>query len=87
MEFHLFEFRWRQFPGLVENVFRYCEFTHIMEQCSRLNGLDQFFICNADAFGQPHRVRLNAPNMPMGDLVLRVDRHCQRFDGRQVQSV
>src|SRR5206468_5566927 len=73
MQFHFFELSWRQWTGFIQNILRYGELSHVVQQCG---GFDCLYLC---VVGQSHRpcqtdsINLHSSNMAMCDLVLRVD--------------
>ena len=54
------------------------------KQGRSFNCLDLRFVVNAHRSGKSDCQTLHAPNMSMGNLIFRVDRHRQRFDCRKV---
>src|SRR2546426_9461865 len=79
VQLHFFELGVRKLPRLVQNVFRYSEFAHVVEECRRFDRLDQSLITNANLTCKPRRIKLYPPNVTMRDLVFHVDRHRQRL--------
>src|SRR5262245_30589457 len=81
MRFHLLEFGWGQSAGLIEDIFRHRELSHVMKQRGSFNGSYLGRILYANSASQADCVVLNSPNVTMRDLILCVDGHSQRLDG------
>src|SRR5438874_8783525 len=77
---HLFEFRRCEWTGLVEYVLWDGELSHVMEQRCRFDRADLFSVSHTNGSLQTDRVSLKTSNMAMGNLILIVYCHCQRFD-------
>src|SRR4026208_457995 len=58
-----------------------------MKKCGSLDSLDQPFISDSNLLCPSRRLRLNSSYMAVRHLILCVDRHRQRFNGRQIQGV
>jgi hypothetical protein len=84
---HLVELGVRQLAGLVEDVLGNRELSQVVQQRGGLDGLQFAFVPDADHLGEADGVRLHAPDVPVRHLVLGVDRHGQRLDGREVEGV
>ena len=48
MQLHLFKFSRRQFARFVQDVFGYCQFAHVVEECRCFNGFNQSLIAHSD---------------------------------------
>ena len=77
----------RKLPRLVQDVLRYRQLPHVMEQGSRLDRLELRRLCYAKSLREFNRIDLNTSDMAMCDLILRVDCHRQRFDSGQIKII
>src|SRR5258708_3230860 len=81
---HLVELRGSQSAWFVQNVFRNCQLTNVVQQ---RGGLQTFHIAVVESqfVGQFHRIELDSADVTVSNLILGIDCHRQGFDGRQVQ--
>ena len=82
VEFHFLEFRGRELSWFVQDVFGNRQLSRVMKESGRFDCFNQIRVRDAKVACQANRERLDTPNMTVGDLIFRVDRHCERFDGR-----
>src|SRR5690349_18104074 len=75
VQFHFFEFSGRECAWLVQNVFWYCQFPHVMEQRGCFDSLYLCGVFDSNRASQSCRIMLNSPDMPVCNLILRVDCH------------
>src|SRR5215471_7632963 len=87
MQLHLFEFGGGEFAGLVENVLRNGEFSHVMQQSCGFERFDLIRICEPDVASEADGARLDASDMTVSNLILSVDGHRECFYRRQVQGI
>ena len=84
MRADLLELLGRQRTRLREDVLGHRELADVVQQGGRLDALD-FVLRHAHRARDRRRVELDAPDVRLRRLILRVDRERQRFDRRQVQ--
>ena len=77
----------RQAPRLVEDVLGDADLAHVVEQRRGFQRLDVCVVGHAQRVRQPHRVLLHTADVIVGDLVLGVDRLCQRLDRGDIDAV
>ena len=84
---HLVELRRRQLARLVENVLGDGQLARVVEQRGRLDGFDRRLVGDAQPRGERRRHALHAPDVIVGHVVLRIDRHGERFDRGLVETI
>lgn len=87
VQLHALVFGRGQLAGLVQDELWNRELPHVVKKRSRLDRLHQRLVGDAQPFGKGHGVGLHPADVAVGDLILRVDGHRQRLDGRQVEPV
>jgi hypothetical protein len=87
MNFHAFEFSRREGTGLVKDVLGDGKLSRIVQESRSTNGIEKFFVSHAKSFGKFHCVSLNSPNMPVCDLILRIDRKSEGLYCRKKDSI
>ena len=84
---HLLELGLRQFAGLVEDVLGHGELPRVVEQRRRFDAFQRRLIRHSERARETERVRLDAPHVAVRHVILGVDRHRERLDGRQIQAI
>ena len=84
MNADLVKFFRRQRARLGEDVLRYGELADVVQQRRGLDAAD-VVLGHAERAREANRVHLDAADMVVRGLILRVDGERQRFDGRQVE--
>ena len=85
--FHRLELGQRQPAGLVQDVFGDRQLPKVVEQRCRLDGSNLGFVMNAERLSEADSILLDASDVPMRHLVLRIDCLRQRFDRGEVHAV
>ncbi len=75
VEFHFLEFSRRQGAWFVQNVLWNRKLTHVMQKSGCFHCSNQFVVTHPHSFCQGNRVGLNTTDVPVGNLVLGIDRH------------
>ena len=81
------KFRVGEFARLVQDVFGHGELADVVQQRACFDRAQLLAVLDADACGERDGPALDATDMSMRDLVLRVDCVGERLDGREVQPV
>lgn len=63
------------------------QLAHVVQECRRFDGANQLLVCHPNTAGQSHRAVLNAADVAMRNLVLRVDRHRESLDRGKVEAI
>ena len=87
MDFHPLKLGWRQRARLVQDVFRNGKLTCVVQKSRSSNCVKVPLVSHAECFGQSNGVPLNATDMAVSDLVLRVNRECERFNRGEEYSI
>ena len=87
MLFHATKFSVGQTPRLVQNVLGDTQLTHIVQQRCGFDRFDLPVVIYPDAFCKFDSVSLNATDVTVGNLILRIDGHRKRFDGGKIEFV
>src|ERR1700683_1458083 len=87
VDLHTLELRRREWPWLVQDVLWDSQFPCVMKQGGCSYRVELLFIRHSKSVGDLHGVPLHAPDVPVRDLVLCVDRQRQSFDRRQKDTV
>ena len=87
MALHLLELGLVQLAGLVEDVLGHGELAGVVQQRRRFDRLERRLVGDAKRASQAERVRLHAAHVAVRHVVFGVDRHRERLDCRQIQTI